>query len=104
MHGMVLYADGGYLASKPYAASGAYIDRMSDYCGNCTYKVKKKVGEEACPFNYLYWNFLLENREVLKGNHRMGMILKTLDRMKPERLDEIREDSERFLNSSEMRA
>jgi deoxyribodipyrimidine photolyase-related protein len=55
--GMILFADGGYLASKPYAAGGSYINKMSDYCKNCSYSVTKKNGLNACPFNYLYWNF-----------------------------------------------
>ena len=66
--GMVLFADGGLLASKPYAAGGAYIDRMSDYCSSCRYKVKLKNGPDACPFNYLYWNFLNNQRKKLENN------------------------------------
>ena len=95
--GMVLFADGGYLASKPYAAGGAYINRMSNYCGNCRYKVAKKTGEGACPFNYLYWDFLIRNRDRLGGNARLGMMYKSLDRMAVERIDEIRDDAARFL-------
>ena len=95
--GMVLFADGGYLASKPYAAGGAYINRMSNYCGNCRYKVAKKTGEGACPFNYLYWDFLIRNRDRLGGNARLGMMYKSLDRMAVERTDEIRDDAARFL-------
>lgn len=96
--GMILYADGGFFASKPYAASGAYIDRMSDYCGNCRYDVKKKNGEKACPFNYLYWDFLLRNRAAFQKNHRMGVIMKSLDRMGEDKIDAIRRDSRRFLD------
>ena len=95
--GMVLFADGGYLASKPYAAGGAYINRMSNYCANCRYKVAKKNGEEACPFNYLYWDFLIRNRDKLGGNARMGMMYRSLDRMAPEKVEMIRADSARFL-------
>jgi deoxyribodipyrimidine photolyase-related protein len=95
-HGMVQFADGGYLASKPYAASGAYIDRMSDYCRHCAYDVKTKTGEKACPFNYLYWDFLMRNHDRLKGNHRMGMIYKTLERMDDQRRKTIRQDASRF--------
>ena len=65
VHGMALFADGGLLASKPYAASGAYINRMSDYCQNCEYDPKMRQGEKACPFNYLYWYFLIVNEERL---------------------------------------
>ena len=58
--GMSQFADGGLLASKPYAASGAYIDRMSDYCEGCAYEVKQRTGPRACPFNALYWDFIFE--------------------------------------------
>ena len=95
--GMVLFADGGYLASKPYAAGGAYINRMSNYCAGCRYKVAKKNGEDACPFNYLYWDFLIRNHDKLGGNARMGMMYRSLDRMAPEKVAMIRADSERFL-------
>jgi deoxyribodipyrimidine photolyase-related protein len=78
-HGMALFADGGLLASKPYAASGAYIDRMSDFCGGCSYDVKKKTGAAACPFNYLYWAFLIRNAKQLRGNPRMAMPYRNLD-------------------------
>ncbi len=94
--GMVLYADGGVLASKPYAASGTYIDKMSDYCKSCQYKVKQKNGEEACPFNYLYWDFLDRNRHFLEGNPRLGMPYRTLNRMTDEKREAIRDDSDRF--------
>ena len=95
--GMVLFADGGYLASKPYAAGGAYISRMSNYCANCRYKVAKKTGDGACPFNYLYWDFLIRNREKLGGNARLGMMYKSLDRMAPDRVETIRGDAAGFL-------
>ncbi|NCF49166.1 MAG: cryptochrome/photolyase family protein, partial [Bacteroidetes bacterium] len=99
--GMVLFADGGYLASKPYAAGGAYINRMSNYCGNCRFKVAKKTGDEACPFNYLYWDFMIRNRDHLGGNARLGMMYKSLDSMAPERVVEIQSDATRFLTSLE---
>lgn len=95
-HGMALFADGGLMATKPYAASGSYINKMGDHCKGCSYTVSKKNGPKACPFNYLYWNFLMENRERLEGNHRLSMIYKTLDRMSDEKRDAVREDSQRF--------
>ena len=79
-HGMALFADGGIMASKPYAASGAYIDRMSNFCGSCFYDVKQKTGPKACPFNYLYWAFLIRNEDALKGNVRMAMPYRNLSK------------------------
>ena len=99
--GMILFADGGYLASKPYAAGGSYINKMSDYCKKCSYKVAKKNGPDACPFNYLYWDFLDRNREKLKNNHRIGMMYKTFDRMADEKKRAVREDSDKFFRNTE---
>ncbi len=76
--GMATFADGGIVGSKPYAASGAYINRMSDYCGDCHYEVKGKSGDGACPFNRLYWGFLERNRAQLAGNARLAMPYRTL--------------------------
>ena len=98
-HGMVMFADGGLMASKPYAASGAYINRMSDYCARCRYKPSVKSGPDACPFNYLYWNFLLENRATLSRNLRLRMTYRTLDRMPPARQQEIMRDARTFLEN-----
>ena len=96
--GMVLFADGGIVASKPYAAGGAYIDRMSDYCKSCAYKVKQKNGPDACPFNYLYWDFLLRHEETLRGNPRLGMIYRTADKMDDEKRHLIQSDAARFFD------
>ena len=98
-HGMVLFADGGYLASKPYAASGKYIDRMSDYCDGCAYDPARSDGESACPLNYLYWNFLMENEPRLAGNPRMAMPYRTLAGFAPERRARLRADAARFLEA-----
>jgi deoxyribodipyrimidine photolyase-related protein len=97
--GMSQFADGGLLGSKPYAASGAYIDRMSDYCGDCVYNVKKKTGEGACPFNSLYWDFIARNEETLKGNPRLGPVYKTWRRMKDETKDAHRIGAAAFLDA-----
>lgn len=97
VHGMVLHADGGRMGSKPYAASGAYIDRMSDYCSGCAYDPRRRTGPRACPFNYLYWNFLMENQGVLRGNPRMALPLRTLDRMSPEQRAAITRQAGAFL-------
>ncbi|WP_235494624.1 cryptochrome/photolyase family protein [Geodermatophilus sp. Leaf369] len=80
--GMSQHADGGVLATKPYASGGAYIDRMSDYCGGCRYDPKKRIGEDACPFTAGYWGFLDRTREKLAGNHRMSRPLAGLERLK----------------------
>ncbi len=98
VHGMVLFADGGLLASKPYAASGAYIDRMSDYCKNCAYDVKAKTGAKSCPFNRLYWHFMIENEAQLSKNPRMAMPYRTLSKMSVERRAEITQEGRAFLD------
>ncbi len=97
--GMSQYADGGLLASKPYAASGAYIDRMSDYCGTCAYSVKLKAGEKACPFNYLYWDFIARHEDRFVRNPRMAQMVRTWQKFTPERQAEVRADATRFLES-----
>jgi deoxyribodipyrimidine photolyase-related protein len=95
--GMVLFADGGQLGSKPYAASGAYINKMSNYCKSCHYDVKAKQGESACPFNYLYWDFLIRNQDLLARNPRMAMIYNTLNKMDDAKKKNILDDSKYFL-------
>ncbi|WP_432540458.1 cryptochrome/photolyase family protein [Kineococcus sp. SYSU DK002] len=80
--GMSQHADHGVLATKPYASGGAYIDRMSDFCGGCRYDPKVRVGEDACPFTAGYWNFLAGHREELAGNRRMAQALRGLDRLR----------------------
>ena len=101
VHGMIAFADGGMLASKPYAASGAYINRMSDYCGPCAYNPNIKTGKGACPFNLLYWDFLDRNRGKLERNPRMAMPYRTLDRMSPERRETRRAEANTFLSELE---
>jgi deoxyribodipyrimidine photolyase-related protein len=98
VHGMVLWADGGVMGSKPYAASGAYINRMSDYCRGCSYDVAKKTGGTACPFNYLYWDFLIRHAERLADNPRLAMPYRTLARMDPAKRAAIVDDAARFLD------
>lgn len=95
--GMILYADGGNLASKPYIASGSYINKMSNYCKNCGYKVSKKSGDDACPFNYLYWRFIDEHEDKLRDNHRMAMIYRTYEKMSQDKLDAARQSAAIFL-------
>ena len=98
-HGMALFAVGGVLASKPYAASGAYINRMSDYCKDCQYRPDRKLGEGACPFNYLYWNFLIDKQDQLKSNPRMGLAYRNLFNKSDEELQAIVAQSGTFLDS-----
>jgi deoxyribodipyrimidine photolyase-related protein len=83
--GMSQYGDGGVMASKPYVATGKYIQRMSNYCGECRYDPAEAVGDEACPFTTLYWDYLLRHEAALRGNTRMTMQLKNLTRLSPER-------------------
>jgi deoxyribodipyrimidine photolyase-related protein len=95
--GMALFADGGLLASKPYAASGAYIDRMSDYCRGCAYRVQDKTGEGACPFNLLYWDFVARHADRFRRNPRMAQIVRSWEGMPPARQAAIREGAARIL-------
>jgi len=99
--GMSQFADGGLMASKPYAASGNYISKMSDHCGNCRYAVSKKTGEGACPFNALYWDFLARNEDKLKDNPRMGQMYATWNRMNGDKQREYRDSAKAFLDRVE---
>lgn len=98
-HGMALFADGGLMASKPYAASGAYINRMSDYCKGCEFDPKKRSGEGACPFNFLYWYFLICNEGRLRSNPRMGLSYRNLDRLDDDQKGRITRQADAFLES-----
>ncbi|MGK6323385.1 cryptochrome/photolyase family protein [Sphingomonas sp. DT-51] len=97
--GMSQFADGGVIASKPYVASGAYIDRMSDYCGRCRYDVKRKTGEGACPFNALYWDFVARHEERFARNQRMRNVYATWRRFDDARRGEYRESARQFLET-----
>ncbi|MGM3217494.1 cryptochrome/photolyase family protein [Pseudomonas sp. PhalM4] len=87
--GMVMHADGGYLGSKPYCASGRYIQRMSDHCKACSYKVDRVVEDDACPFNALYWHFLIRHRPLLSSNPRLTLVYRGLDSMSASRRDAV---------------
>jgi deoxyribodipyrimidine photolyase-related protein len=97
--GMSQFADGGMLASKPYAASGAYINRMSDYCTNCRYDVKQRIGAKACPFNALYWDFIARNESKLRKNPRMAMPYKNWERMTDADKVKLRAHAQQFLET-----
>ncbi|MDO9498569.1 cryptochrome/photolyase family protein [Falsiroseomonas sp.] len=101
VQGMALHADGGVMASKPYAASGAYINRMSDYCRGCAYDVKRPTGEGACPFNYLYWDFMARHATRFAKNMRMAMPLRTLAKMEPGKVATMRAQATAFLDALE---
>jgi deoxyribodipyrimidine photolyase-related protein len=88
--GMSQWADGGVIATKPYVSSGAYINRMSDYCKGCAYDPKLKVGERACPYNALYWDFFARHEPMLGGNARLGMVYRQLQKMQGPQLDALR--------------
>ena len=88
--GMALHADGGIMASKPYAASGKYIHRMSNFCKDCHYDPEETVGDNACPFNALYWDFLVRHEDKLRGNHRMPYVYATWDKFGPAKQQTIR--------------
>ncbi|MFT6103031.1 MAG: deoxyribodipyrimidine photolyase-related protein [Candidatus Endobugula sp.] len=87
------------MASKPYIASGTYINKMSNYCQSCEYQVKEKNGDSACPFNYLYWGFLQRHKEKLLKNPRLGMPYRTLSKMTDEKVALIASDSQQFISS-----
>lgn len=97
--GMALYGDGGLMASKPYAASGKYIDRMSNFCGGCRYDPKLTTGPRACPFNALYWDFLDRNTEKLARNPRLSNMYATWRRMDPFKQDAIRKHAAQVLDT-----
>ncbi|MGB1449860.1 MAG: cryptochrome/photolyase family protein [Flavobacteriaceae bacterium] len=88
--GMSQWADGGIVATKPYVSAAAYIHKMSNYCDSCHYNKKKRLGEDACPFNSLYWNFLDDKKQYFAKNNRMAMMLRLLDKIPPQELAKIK--------------
>ena len=95
--GMGLNADGGVTATKPYIASAAYIKRMGDFCGSCSHRDDLRKGPGACPFNTLYWNFLVENESTLRANPRLGPAVLGLNRIDAADRDQIRAEAQHFL-------
>ena len=88
--GMGLWADAGRLGSKPYAASGRYINKMSTYCKGCRFDQTKRSGPDACPFNVLYWDFMARHQERFRSHPRMALMIRQLDRIDPSELEAIR--------------
>jgi len=91
--GMALFGDGGIVASKPYAASGKYIDRMSNYCKSCRYDPTLTTGEDACPFNALYWDFIARHQDKLRSNQRMPYVLSTWKKFGAKKQNIIRQQA-----------
>lgn len=96
--GMSQFADGGLMATKPYVSSAAYIDRMGDHCKGCHYQKKERLGERACPFNALYWDFHLRHTHTLAGNPRIGMVYQTLRKMSPQDTEALQRQAQEVLS------
>ncbi|MDA7423289.1 cryptochrome/photolyase family protein [Thalassococcus lentus] len=96
--GMSQFADGGVIASKPYVSSGNYINKMSDHCKHCEYKVKEKTGPDACPFNLLYWHFMERHRDRFQSNPRMAQMYRTWDRMDADKRETVLSEAETWLD------
>jgi deoxyribodipyrimidine photolyase-related protein len=99
--GMSQYADGGIVGTKPYVSSANYISKMSNYCKSCYYDSKKRYGYKACPFNSLYWNFYIQNRQKLEKNARIGMVYRTLGKMHKEEIQNIQQQATQYLENIE---
>jgi deoxyribodipyrimidine photolyase-related protein len=96
--GMSQFADGGIVGTKPYVSSGSYLNKQGNHCAKCTYSVAEKVGDNACPFNSLYWHFHERNRHLLERNPRIGMVYRTWDKMNPDHREALLEQAEFNLN------
>lgn len=97
--GMALFGDGGILGSKPYAASGKYIDKMSNFCKHCRYDPQDTLGEKACPFNALYWDFMARHQNLLKDNHRLFYVYATWNKFSKEKQEAIREKASQLFKT-----
>ena len=95
--GMALSGDGGRLGSRPCAASGNYIHRMSNHCADCRYNVNQAMGPDACPFDSLYWHFRMRHRDRLGDNHRLRMPYRNLERMDDDRRQALWAQADAFL-------
>jgi deoxyribodipyrimidine photolyase-related protein len=99
--GMSQFADGGIVGTKPYVSSANYIKKMGDYCNDCHYSPSKKHGEQACPFNSLYWHFYQRHRPLLEKNPRIGMMYRTWDKMKADTKEGLLNQAEDYLDRLE---
>ena len=97
--GMALHADGGYLGSKPYAASANYISKMSNYCKSCQFDKKTKFEANSCPFNFLYWDFFLRHKEKFSKNQRLSMVYRNLQKLNQDQVALLRKKASKFLES-----
>jgi deoxyribodipyrimidine photolyase-related protein len=95
--GMGMNADGGTMATKPYVSSAAYINRMSDYCKSCKYNHTIRVGENACPFNYLFWTFLHHFKDTFQKNPRMTMMLKNAEKIDADEMKQMMQQRKQFI-------
>ena len=97
--GMSQWADGGMVATKPYVSAAAYIHKMSNYCNDCKYDRKKRIGADACPFNSLYWNFLDDKKQYFAKNNRMAMMLRLLEKIPAEELVQIKTRAHQIISN-----
>ena len=97
--GMSQYADGGWIATKPYVSSANYMKKMGDYCDQCHYNPKTKTDDDSCPFNALYLNFFDSQRDKLLSNFRLGMVYRTYDKMNITVKAGIREKAQSLLDN-----
>lgn len=99
--GMSQFADGGLIATKPYVSSANYINKMGNYCSDCQYSHTKRLGENACPFNALFWNFLDDKKEHFKDNHRMNMMMSLLGKKDKSELAQLKERAKEVIEHPE---
>jgi deoxyribodipyrimidine photolyase-related protein len=97
--GMILFADGGFFATKPYAAGAAYQEKMGNHCASCRFDPKKKEGPDACPFHSLYWNFFGQHAKRFGKNPRIGMMVSLWAKKTPADQKQIRQNALRFLEA-----
>jgi deoxyribodipyrimidine photolyase-related protein len=100
--GMSQWADGGIVATKPYVSSASYINKMGNYCEDCFYDKKKRLGDNACPFNSLYWNFLDDKKEYFAKNNRMAMMLRLLEKIPSEELAKIKARASKIISHPDL--